>query len=383
MLSSFLKQTYLHFKQIDWLLVVAIFLLSAVSLIFLCYLGEENSFYYFKKQLFFIISGFLLMLIVSFFDYRVFRNYSPFLIALYLLVLVTLAAVLFLGENIRGTTGWFNVGSINFSPVELTKLVIILLLAKYFSLRHIEMYQIRHLIASFIYISLPVLLVLFQPDFGSALVLLMIWLGLVIIAGIKFRHLLVILLMGLIIFTVMWSVILKEYQKKRILTFINPQKDPLGYSYNLQQSIIAIGSGKIFGKGLGKGTQSQLGFLPESHTDFIFAGITEDTGFIGVVMLFSIFAFVIYRIIKIGFLTDNNFAKLFALGISLMLVLQILINTGMNLGLLPIIGIPLPFISYGGSATIVNFLSLGILQSIKAKSSFQRATQDLFTEVRG
>lgn len=341
-------------------------IISGFSLVALYHLGLGNNFFYFKKQLLYVAIGFFLMAGASFTDYQIFRNYSLFLLAIYGLSVLLLIGVLFVGESIRGTVGWYNFGGFNFAPVELAKLAIVLLLAKYFSLRHVEMYRLRHIIASGIYVGIPTLLVLFQPDLGSAIILVAVWAGMIIISGIKLRHLVVLLLIAAILCGIMWVGFFKEYQKNRILTFLSPQKDPLGSSYNLRQSIIAIGSGGIWGKGIGKGTQSSLGFLPEGHTDFIFAVIAEQVGFAGVLFLIILFMLLIYRILKTGWLANNNFSRLFSVGFSIVLFFQIGINIGMNMGLLPVVGIPLPFLSYGGSATIINFLGLGILQSIRA-----------------
>lgn len=353
-------------RKIDWFLLAAVGALSAFSLVALYYLGADNNFFYFKKQLLYVAIGFFLMAGVCFSDYQIFRNYSLFLLALYGLTILLLAGVLLMGESIRGTAGWFNFGGFNFAPVELAKLVIILLLAKYFSLRHVEMYRLRHIIASGIYVGIPTILVLLQPDLGSAIILVAIWVGMIIMSGIRLRHLLILFLLGAILGGIMWVGFFKEYQKNRILTFLSLQTDPLGASYNLRQSIIAIGSGGFWGKGVGQGTQATLGFLPEGHTDFIFAVIAEQIGFFGVLFLLILFALLIYRILKIGWQSNNNFSRLFCVGFSIILFFQIMINIGMNMGLLPVVGIPLPFLSYGGSATLMNFLGLGILQSIRA-----------------
>ncbi len=344
-------------------------LISFFSLLSIYNLERGGQIFYFRKQLIFVAVGFFLMIALSFFDYRAFKSHSSLTITLYLITFLALFAVLLVGRRIRGTVGWFSFGGINFAPVEMAKLAVILLLAKYFSLRHIELYRIRHLVASFFYVGLPVFLVLLQPDLGSAFIILVIWFGVVIFSGIRLRHLVIILLIGAICFGATWTLFLKDYQKERILTFLNRQKDPLGYSYNLRQAVIAIGSGQVWGRGLDNATQTKLHFLPEAHTDFIFAAAAEEFGFIGVAFLFALFVWLIYRIIKIGVFAADNFAKLFSLGVSLMLLCQIVINVGMNMGLMPIIGIPLPFMSYGGSATMINFIALGIIQSIRVRSS--------------
>ena len=357
-----------HAKKLDWILTLAVAAVLALGLIALYGICKDSGLVYFRKQLLFAVAGFFFMVGISFFDYRIFKNYSSVLITVYLSCLFALIAVLAVGHETHGAANWISLGGFAIDPVEFAKLGLILLLAKYFSLRHVELFQKRHLVVSFIYLFLPVSLVLLQPDLGSASILVFIWLGMVIVSGIKLRHLIGIVLIGVILFSVMWVGFLKDYQKNRIMTFLNPQKDPLGYSYNLRQSVIAIGSGGVFGTGFGKGTQAQLKFLPESHTDFIFSIIAEEGGFAGVLILFSAFGLIIYRVLKIGLSANDNFSKFFSMGFSIMLFVQILINTGMCMGVMPVVGIPLPFASYGGSSLLMNFLGLGILQSIRVRS---------------
>ena len=358
---------YAHLRKLDWSLIVIVLLLSGVGLFTIYGIGSPESLVFFKKQFFFLGLGLLLMFSLSFFDYRVFKNYSSVLLVLYLFSLFSLFLVLS-SQEIRGATSWFRLGSLNFEPIELIKIVIILLLAKYFSFRHIEMYRIRHLIVSGIYIGLPASIIILQPDFGSILVLFSIWLGLVMVAGIKLRHLFILSLIMVLLFAGGWSVFLKDYQKQRILTFLNPQEDPLGQGYHISQSLIAIGSGGWFGQGLGASSQVGLKFLPEQHTDFIFATLAEQRGLVGVLFLLALFALLFWRLIKIALLSLNNFSRLFAAGLTIMIFSQLIINIGMNMALLPITGLTLPLISYGGSSLISIFLGLGILQSIKARS---------------
>lgn len=358
---------YSHLRKLDWPLIVIVLLLSGVGLFTIYGIGSPESSVFLKKQIFFLGLGLLLMFSLSFFDYRVFKNYSSILLILYLLSLFSLFFVLF-SQEIRGATSWFRLGPLNFEPIELVKIVIILLLAKYFSFRHIEMYRIRHLIVSGIYISLPVSIIILQPDFGSILVLFSIWLGLIIVAGIKFRHLFILFLIMVLLFLGSWFVLLKDYQKQRILIFLNPQEDPFGRGYHISQSLIAVGSGGWFGRGMAASSQAGLKFLPEQHTDFIFATLAEQRGLAGVFFLLILFAFLFWRIIKIALISLNNFSRLFAAGLAITIFSQLVINIGMNMALLPITGLTLPFISYGGSSLVSIFLGLGILQSIKARS---------------
>ncbi|MFH1460949.1 MAG: rod shape-determining protein RodA [Patescibacteria group bacterium] len=358
---------YTHLRKLDWPLIITALLLTGVGLLTIYGIGSSESLVYFKKQISFLFFGFLLMLGLSFLDYRIFRNYSSVLVILYLLSLLSLISVLF-SQEIRGASSWFRLGLINFGPIEFIKIVVVLLLAKYFSLRHVEMYRIRHLIVSGFYIGLLILIVILQPDFGSVLILLSIWFGLIMISGIKLRHLLVLFLIILLVFIAGWFGILKEYQKQRILTFLNPQEDPYGRGYHISQSLIAIGSGSWLGQSSGAGSQAGLKFLPEQHTDFIFATLSEQRGLMGILVLLILFALLCWRIIKIALAASNNFSRLFAAGLGIMIFTQLVINISMNMAVMPITGLTLPLVSYGGSSLVSIFLGLGILQSIKARS---------------
>lgn len=299
---------FLYFlKKLDWVLVVSVLLLCGIGLLSLSSAAYGPDAKYFYKQLIFVIVGFVLMIGFAILDYRVFRNHPIFLLFLYIVSILLLAAVLVFGKQVRGATSWFRFGPLNFEPVELAKLIIILILAEYFSLRHIELYRIRHIIISGLYMLVPVGLVFFQPDLGSAMVLVFLWLGVMIVAGIKLRQLLILFLIGAIIFAVAWFVILKPYQKDRVISFINPYFDPLGSGYHRIQSVIAVGSGHFFGRGLGHGPQSQLNFLPDRYTDFIFASIGEEMGFVGVIFVFVFYFLLFFRIIKIAVSATNNF----------------------------------------------------------------------------
>ena len=212
---------------------------------------------------------------------------------------------------------------------------------------------------------MPAAIIFLQPDFGSALILIFLWIGIVIFSGVKLSHFLILILAFSLIFIISWSFVLRDYQKQRIVSFLNPQIDEMGISWNINQSKIAIGSGGLLGKGIGKGSQSQYGFLPEAQTDFIFSTIAEETGLLGVSVLFLAFSVLLFRIIKIAMNSGNNFVRLFASGFAFLLFSQIFVNIGMSLGILPIIGIPLPLVSYGGSQLLALYLGLGLLQSMK------------------
>lgn len=333
-------------------------------LIYSSSLGRGN-FLNFQKQILFLGLGVFLMFLFSFFDLRILKN-NPFLILLlYSICLLTLVGVL----AFKGVRGWYRLGPFSIDPIEFTKIILIFLLAKYFSTRHIEMYRLRHIILSGFYVFIPSVLIFFQPDLGSVLILFSLWIGILIISGIKIRHFLILCLVIILISAFSWSFLLRDYQKQRILSFLNPQLEPLGMGWSQQQSKIAIGSGGILGKGIGNGSQTQYGFLTEPQTDFIFAHLVEETGLIGVFVLTSLFSLLIWRIIKIASFSKDNFSRFYASGLAMLLISQFFINIGMNLGVLPIIGISLPLVSYGGSGLMTIFISLGILQGIKTKIS--------------
>ena len=305
------------------------------------------------------------MVAVSFFDWREFRENPYFILALYFLCILSLLGLFFFASEIRGVRSWYKIGPVSFNPVEFTKIVLIILLAKYFSMRHIEMYRLRHILLSGFYILLPVILIFLQPDLGSVIILIILWTGILIISGIKLRHFLILVLCGLLILALSWSFLLRNYQKERIMSFFAPQIEPLGMGWNQAQAKIAIGSGGIFGQGLGSGSQTRYGFLPEPHTDFIFAAIAEEAGLVGISIMLLLFVILIWRVMKIAITSQSNFPRLFASGLAIVLFSQIFIHIGMNLGILPVIGIPLPLVSYGGSGLIATCIGLGILQSIK------------------
>jgi len=273
-----------HLRKLDWQLIFIVLLLSGVGLLTIHGIGSPESLTFFKKQLSFICLGFIIMIGLSFFDYRIFKNYSFILIILYIISLFTLSFVLF-SQDIRGASSWFRLGSLRFEPIEFIKIIIILILSKYFSSRHIEMYRVRHLVVSGIYIALLISVVFLQPDLGSILVLLSIWFGIIIVSGIKVRHLIILLLILTFISVGAWIFVLKDYQKERITTFLNPENDPYGRGYHISQSLIAVGSGGLFGQGLGLSSQAGLKFLPEQHNDFIFATLAERRGLIGILFL--------------------------------------------------------------------------------------------------
>lgn len=350
----------------DWVLVTAALLLVGVGMlsIYSSSLGRED-FLNFKKQIIFAGLGLILMMVLSFVDYRIIRNDPHLILIFYFLCLVALLGLFFFAPQIRGVKSWYKIGPMSFDPVEMTKLILLILLAQYFSIKHTEAYQIKHIILSGVYVAIPAVLVFFQPNLGSVLILVLLWLSILAISGVRLRHFLLLCLIGILMFTLSWNFLFKEYQKARFLSFVFQKAEPLEAGWSQMQSRIAIGSGGIWGKGIGAGSQTQYGFLPEPQTDFVFAALSEELGMVGAIILFSLFLILIWRIVKIGLAAETNFTRLFTAGFAILLVSQMIINIGMNLGLLPIVGIPLPLVSYGGSSLVMIFLSIGILQNIR------------------
>jgi rod shape determining protein RodA len=354
-------------KKINWFLILNVILLITLGLfsIFSSSLYKKD-FSNFIKQIIFAAVGLFLCLIVSFFDYRFFKENSYFLLFLYFISLCLMAGLFFV-EPVRGAKAWYKIGVFSFDPVELLKIVLILIWAKYFSLRHIESYNLFNIFVSFSYLIFPIIFSIFQNNLGSVLVLALTWFIIVILSGMRLRSFLILIFLIFLFTSIFFIFLLKDYQKQRILSFLF-YVDPWGMSWNQNQSKIAIGSGGFFGKGFTQGTQAKYGFLPESQTDFIFAAFCEEFGFLGGILLFILFFNLFWQLLKISSISKNNFARLFIFGWTASLFVQFFINAAMNLGLLPVIGISLPFFSYGGSSLIFNFLALGIVESIYSRA---------------
>lgn len=355
-------------RRLDWGLIVPAVLLVCFGLAGIystCV--AKNNFLNFEKQVIFFAVGFLIMVAISFFDYRTLRNNSSLILILYGICLLLLIGLYFFAPVIRGTRGWYKIGLLSLDPIEPTKIILVVLLAKYFSMRHVEMYKFKNILFSGLYTLLPALLIFIKPDLGGTIILLLIWLGILLVSGIKTKHFLILLLCFLLMAGFLWSFWLKDYQKERVISFLFPY-DYLGASWSQNQTKISIGSGQLLGQGLARGSQVQYGFLPEPHTDFIFSVIAQEWGAVGVLGMFVIYGFLIWRVLLISIRSQSNFPRLFATGFVIILTAQFFINIGMNLSFLPVVGIYLPFISYGGSGLIGNFIALGILQSIKIRS---------------
>ncbi len=355
---------FTKYFDFDWIAIAAVVFLLATGLIAIFSLSleaEREGFNNFQKQLVFLIFAIILFIVFSAVDYRIWKSYSGLL---YLLGVLLLFGVLFWGVRIRGTAGWFNLGVFNLQPAELMKLFLIISLAKYFSQIGAARLGLRHVFVSFIYVIIPVVLAASQPDMGSALVMLVIWFGVLFLAGLKKKYLFALGGIALVILMLGWNVVLKDYQQERIESFMNPGADPLGSGYNVIQSMVAVGSGGVSGKGLGHGSQSQLNFLPEKHTDFIYATLAEESGLVGASLVLGLLWLLLYRMKKASDASRDSFGRLLVGGVMIMIFFQSFINIGMNLGIMPIAGLSLPFLSYGGSFLIVTLIAVGLTQSV-------------------
>jgi rod shape determining protein RodA len=303
------------------------------------------------------------MFSLAFFDYRVLNSYST---KLYFLMLILLGAVIFIGTAIRGTTGWIGFGGFHIQPVEIAKVIMVIFLASFLSKKKTQLSIVVRIAASIVLVFIPVFLVLKQPDFGSAMIIVASWAMLLTMSGLSKKNLLILVLIGLVCATSSWF-FLKNYQKARIINLLNPENDPKGSGYNVLQSIVAVGSGGIGGKGLGHGSQSQLNFLPEKRTDFIFAVLGEELGFAGVASLFVLFGVMLWRVKETARMARDSFGYLIAIGMMAVIFFQTLVNVGMNIGVMPVTGVPLPFVSYGGSSMVTMLAAIGIIQSIYAR----------------
>ncbi len=349
-------------KGIDWLLVIPIITIACLGLVTMNSFTGENPF--FNRQLIWLCVGTLFMIGASVGDYRFLRRTSV-VVTLYVGMLFTLLALFLVGSVFQGAQSWFNLGFFAVQPSDPAKLIVIMVLAKYFSRRHVAIANIRHIIVSGIYAFLIFLLVFLQPDFGSAIIIGSIWFGMVLVSGISKKHLLLVGIIALTAGVGLWVGVFEQYQKDRIVSFLNPLADIQGTGYNAYQSTIAVGSGTLLGKGVGYGTQSRLKFLPEYETDFIFAAYAEEWGFVGIVFLLGLFAIVFVRLMVHAIHGASNFETLFIAGVASMLLAHITIHVGMNVGLLPVTGTTLPFMSYGGSHLITEFFAIGMILAMR------------------
>lgn len=349
----------------DWPLFAVALALSLLGLVTMSSFTGDDPF--FTKQAVLIVVGVAAFFAANMVDWRILRR-SGVAGGIYIAMLVPLLVLIVLGHATQGAKSWFDLGPFALQPVEFVKLALIIALAKYFSRRHTEIRNVRHILISGAYAGLVFVLVALQPDFGSAIIIFAIWLSMVLVSGISRWHLAAVFLVGLTALAGLWLFGFQDYQKTRILTFVHPLADIHGAGYNAYQSTVAVGSGQLLGKGIGYGTQSKLRFLPEYQTDFVFAAFAEEWGFVGIVIVFALYGALFWRIAWVSMRGATNFETLFALGILFYFLAHFTLHVGINIGLLPVTGTTIPFMSYGGSHLLVEFVALGMLSAMQKYS---------------
>jgi len=327
--------------------------------------GQTNTF--FIKQVIFIVLGFGLVFLFASFDYRALKNNSLLAVILYAIGVILLFVAL-ASPKVRGINGWLFLGDLGISPAEIIKLAMVIILSKYFSERYLNFFRPQHIFVSLIYMAIPMSLIFLQPDFGSVMVLSAIWVASLLMVGIQKKQILTIIFVLIILGLLVWFFALEPYQKLRILTFLSPSLDQQAGGYNVNQSKITIGNGGLFGLWFSEKGQASLGILPEPYNDFAFSALGEQFGFVGVLIVLACYFIILSRLFRLSAIAKDNFSRIFIGLFSVLIFSHVIINLGMSVGILPISGLPLPFISYGGSHLLTLMIGIGILQSIKTRN---------------
>jgi rod shape determining protein RodA len=351
--------------RVGWPLYLIALALSVIGVVTMSTYGNGSSLA--PRQLIWIGISSIVFLLCASVDMRFIRR-TPIIVVAYGGVISLLALLLVIGHATLGAKSWFNFGLFSFQPSDPAKLILIALLAKYFSRRHMEIGQFWHVMVSGIYAAIMIFFILIEPDLGMATIFSAIWFGMVLVSGISKKHLLVVLMLGLVAGLALWFGGLHAYQRARIMAFVNPAADIHGSGYNAYQAVVATGAGQVWGKGIGYGTQSKLRFLPEYETDFIFAAFAEEWGFAGVLLVFFLYGLLLFQMLALARKMPTNFDALFTLGVVILFLAHITIHIGINLGLLPVTGTTVPFMSSGGSHLVIEFAALGIIASLAQHS---------------
>lgn len=357
------------FFNFDWTLLLLVLTISCIGLLNMHSAGHSfddlkpETLY--LKQAQWVVMGLFFMGLALCFDYRYISRFSYII---YGISVVFLLMVALYGYATHGSQRWIVIGGFFFQPSELVKLSMILALAKYFDNHALDKnYSLRETFIPFVIVIIPFLFILKQPDLGTALILLILFASITLFVGMQWRSGLVVAISAIILTPIGWFFFMKEYQKERVLTLFDPEGDPLGAGYHILQSIIAVGSGGILGKGYMKGTQTQLKFLPVQQTDFVFSVFAEEWGFLGSLILMILFLLLILWCLKIALHARDSLGMLISFGVAMFLFWEVFINVGMVLGLLPVVGIPLPFFSYGGSSMVVLMTALGLVMNVSMR----------------
>ncbi len=369
--KSFFNQHLRLFKHVDFTLIFLVIGLCILGLLVIYSTTHQENInegvmQITRRQLIHILTGLFFCLLVTIIDYH---DIVKIAIPLFFLSLIMLVYVIFFGKNVGGSRRWIQLAGFEFQPAEFAKITLIIFLADFLNKQKEEIPNFLYFSLPFFFTGILMLLIYKQPDLGTAIVFFAITLLMIFIVGISWKYIIAVFIILLSLFPIGWS-FLKDYQKSRLLLFLNPEMDPLGAGYNIIQSKVAIGSGGLFGQGLFSGIQSQLKFLPAQHTDFVFAVIGEELGFMGALLLISLFILVLWKGIRIAQEAPDILGTLIATGVTSFMFIHILINVGMSMGLMPATGLPLPFISHGGTFMITNFIGIGLLLNIHLRSIF-------------
>lgn len=358
----------LKYLDIPLMILSGLLILIGVVVLYATSLSDGNmSLVY--RQVAAVVGGSVLFFFFAFYNYHHLAKINP---AIYVLLVVSLLLVLVFAREIRGSSRWIDLGFFQLQPSEFVKIAVIVGLSRWFYLKRGQINSWQNIIITFIFALIPASLIILQPDLGSALVVFGIWFGILLISPVKKKFIFYLLIAGVVAAFLSWHFVLGDFQKDRVRVFLNPTKELRGRGYNVRQAIIAVGNGQIFGQGLGKGLQNQLKFLPERHTDFIFAATSEEVGFVGAVLIVFLYFFMFMRLLKICREAKDDLGMYMCGGVLFMLLGQMLVNVGMNIGLMPVTGIPLPFLTYGGSSMLTALISLGIAQNVAEQSKVLR-----------
>ncbi|QUH20152.1 rod shape-determining protein RodA [Alkaliphilus sp. B6464] len=355
------------FKKIDFGLIVVVLLICIIGVVVVgsatYSLGSER---YIRTQVISILIGVVAIVVIMFIDYNTFaRMYIPIYIACNTMLL----AVFIFGQGSEswGANRWIRIGSFGFQPSDFAKLGIIICLAKFLDDKKNDLHKPMVLLKVLLFAGFPMVLILAQPDLGTSLIFAAFVFGMIFVAGLKYKYIVIAGVVGLVSAPLAWFGVLRPYQRKRVLIFLNPEQDPLGDGYHTLQSRVAVGAGQLWGKGLFNGTSNQFGFLPEKHTDFIFSVVAEELGFIGVVVLILLYLIMLYKCINIAREAKDDFGAYLVTGVTFMLAFHIFLNIAMTIGLAPVTGKPLPFVSYGGTFMLTNMMALGIVLNVNMR----------------
>jgi len=361
-----------NIKHIDFSIIAAVVIIVIIGLLAISSATgarESGDYSTVRMQIIWFIAGIAAMIAVISIDTEFIYRMAPYI---YGFCLILLVAVLVIGKVRNGAKSWLGFGGLGIQPSEFAKLGVIIMIAKVMSSYEDGVKTFKQFAVVLFYLAIPLMLILKQPDLGTALVFIAIILGMFIIGGINYKFMLLLIGAGIIAVPLAWKYVLEDYQKARLLIFLDPYSDPTGYGFNVIQSMIAIGSGQITGRGLYKGTQSQYNFVPEQYTDFIFSVIGEELGFVICALVIGLYAYIIFKSIRISSKAKDRFGMLVVIGIVSMLMFQIFENIGMTMGIMPITGIPLPFMTYGGSSLLTNMIAIGLVLNIGMRGVYAK-----------